>query len=1708
MISASSNGMVFEDQTAAYPSEVYVCSDNNQRKTEIFLNPVKGTVVVPVADRGKAGVTVVAAVSERISESTAPTDLKYILSIKACNTDPTTTLFDPSYASGMLSSSGNWASDVIGTTHGTGRFGDSSQGWSAKSNNQDQWWQIDLSDDNAVVIGVSVKGRGEGCCANQYVKTWKFQYWDGIVWHWVDNGKEFTGQQELTSDTEKHVEINFDAEIITQKIRFRPWSWSAHISARMALRIRGPQCSPELIADLSICKAPNRYKDDRDRCVACDAGKVSTTNNAPLCMNLCAAGTYLLNGECVDMTVNTCPAGQSFGTASGQPIDSEWPFQGSSNNDGICSTCAPGFFKGETAPAACKPCSVGSAAGAGASSCVDCTPGKYNNVATGGVHQCKQCSAGTFGKDAKATSVEQCEGCYSGQYSSVGSSTCLKCPAGKSLKDKTGEALFHDNLDDCVTCAAYSYNPFPGLGSDCFPCLSAKTAGETLCSGCDPGKWKNVDTDSCELCQVGKFSNDRDVSACLVCPIGWYALESRPYIACLACSRGKYGKVVTSVDESACYSCAAGRFSEDFGLEAEERNSQGTIPLSCKGCPKGRWSSTEGIEKESLCESCAPGKYGSSTGGADNRASCTHCAVGRFSETVGAWELNTCTGCPSGFYIGTTGLTYCLPCQPGAHQPGIGFVTCDACAISKYTRDTKATECLDCPLGYATYGKTGSSLCIECAVGEYFLQGYCLPCDKGKYRGIDDDVLVCKFCKAGTFGDRKGNYNCLHCPPGKYQNAGGKTSCKLCAVGMYRHETDIKFATNSSKGNASLSSTIRQVPGSTCDLCPIGRTTNGGKGSYKCALCGAGKYGFGCKNCPVGTFRPVTMNESTAENPLDCFECPTGFFQPSPGQASCSACSPGKAQPQPRSTTCLFCPERTATHPGYFGKDPEMSACHECAEGTQAVEPGSTRCTICMAGTFGRHCSACQPGQYRSPQDTDSTRCQSCPAGYYQPEIFQASCLPCSPGLYQDILGSAECTNCASGQFSHDLRSSACIDCHPGTGTQQNGSAFCIDCARGTYAPEQGNGICLDCEANTFQGEPGMDSCDACPNGQLSKRAASECQLPAIVDPAEFPPPSPPTLSIVSDSRSSSSSTHNNNAVHIHWEYTGARLPDGFYVRLGTTRDFADSRVEPTVNGGDATSTIVVVDAETPLWLLKKPVYLQVSAFMRATDTTMAFQSEWSTVTEPWVLAHSCDDDEYLSTNHTTSPTLWHCRDCPLGASCLGPTIWDDVRPLAGFWRVPWNHSIFERCPFAADCLGYDVEKRLDNQTDSTTDGCILGTEGILCSQCSTGYNRDIATCEKCSKESLGYRVAILAVAAVVVYILFSMCRRRLKTKWRKYRPVYRDFIRICALVVTYSQINTSIPTMIDVPWPPEFVNFVATFNIVNIDIFSLIGVSCVGNFNFFISFAAMSTVPFVIALWAFVDFYSAKRSMIKSLAVMPKQIKKLEEEHALHMLYHVSDVDGQGTIDNVELSKLLIQLGWAASPKVAHHIMEHFHDDGTKEWTDAYGHLVLTEQEFVHSMVGKKMSSLLKEQKVMRVGAKLNKDTGEIIHTKKSRQETMLCDPEHLIRWVNTKRLFAQSLSGATMLALLSHTPVSKKVFQFFHCNNIGGREFLRADYSVECWSLEWWAFSPAVFAILFCFTFGLPGLIAVYLTRHRKNLYSTYVQQHIGWLYEPVSE
>jgi len=126
------------------------------------------------------------------------------------------------------------------------------------------------------------------------------------------------------------------------------------------------------------------------------------------------------------------------------------------------------------------------------------------------------------------------------------------------------------------------------------------------------------------------------------------------------------------------------------------------------------------------------------------------------------------------------------------------------------------------------------------------------------------------------------------------------------------------------------------------------------------------------------------------------------------------------------------------------------------------------------------------------------------------------------------------------------------------------------------------------------------------------------------------------------------------------------------------------------------------------------------------------------------------------------------------------------------------------------------------------------------------------------------------------------------------------------------------------------------------------------------------------------------------------------------------------------------------------------------------------------------------------------------LVAFKLTRKRNVLSNRDELIQWTLRKNIVANSLSGATQLLMLAHTPVSRKVFQYFDCNTMSGRRLLRADYNINCDSVDYFAFMPLVLIVLIFFIIALPGTISFYLWRHRKELYSTSVYQTIGWLYE----
>jgi hypothetical protein len=372
-----------------------------------------------------------------------------------------------------------------------------------------------------------------------------------------------------------------------------------------------------------------------------------------------------------------------------------------------------------------------------------------------------------------------------------------------------------------------------------------------------------------------------------------------------------------------------------------------------------------------------------------------------------------------------------------------------------------------------------------------------------------------------------------------------------------------------------------------------------------------------------------------------------------------------------------------------------------------------------------------------------------------------------------------------------------------------------------------------------------------------------ECELPRL-DPDAVVTPTDVTMRTVAN---------NPYNVQIFWEHdkNAKGVADEFVIDWSTSREFKTNVGTQSIKDGMARNSTITLKWENrplvELHLVEEQVYIRMKAVKEI--KSIPTQSTPTLATIPWILAIECNDDEYLN-NTLTTPQLWSCGDCPNGAYCRGSTAWSDVRPLQGYWRVPWNMEQFERCPFVGDCSGVDPNDPKRRQygangsetNASATDGCIVGTESILCSRCSEGYNRDANICTKCENGSIGIRVGILIAVSLVLLAAFLFIRKKLQRAWRKYRSVYRDVLRIFSIVVTFSQINTSMPSIIEVKWPQMFVDFVSNFNVVNIDLFSVIGVSCVGNFNFYLGFCAMLSLPVGIVFYVVVSLWCHIKSM------------------------------------------------------------------------------------------------------------------------------------------------------------------------------------------------------------------------------------------------------
>ena len=319
----------------------------------------------------------------------------------------------------------------------------------------------------------------------------------------------------------------------------------------------------------------------------------------------------------------------------------------------------------------------------------------------------------------------------------------------------------------------------------------------------------------------------------------------------------------------------------------------------------------------------------------------------------------------------------CTPCLPGEFQDERGKAVCNACPAGQFQENAGQVSCESCKLGKYTGMKTTKSECVDCVPGMAGgdIPGICEPCSKGKI-AADGAMAECTSCGSGQYSSIEGGTTCHICPAGRTTNGEvGYENCNcdscLCEAGTFKNRTEL-HCRKCSRGSFSL-------PGaSSCILCSHGRYSTSGQGAATlrdgCTKCRVGRYApfegtaTGCGICPAGKYAPY-------EAMVECKECPSGYF------ISEQHVKEQKGSHGPR-TSCYQC------ETGKWTRDLLGSTkCFTCESGEEYDEvsrkcrclPGADR--VRQTGQPPFSGCLCKDGQYPQLTDGQLKECSPCPKG-------------------------------------------------------------------------------------------------------------------------------------------------------------------------------------------------------------------------------------------------------------------------------------------------------------------------------------------------------------------------------------------------------------------------------------------------------------------------------------------------------------------------------------------------------------------------------------------------------------------------------------------------------------------------------------------------------------------------------------------------------
>jgi hypothetical protein len=1366
----------------------------------------------------------------------------------------------------------------------------------------------------------------------------------------------------------------------------------------------------------------------------------------------------------------------------------------------VCTSCPGGWYQDEVNSYSCKGCGPGTYGYmSGRSSCFSCHTGKYKRETTyinTYYSSCKYCPTGY---EAPQTKTIKCSQCVAGTYNDqIGlyTTSCKYCQAGYY-----NQLVGSRQSSACIQCSRGKYSDFIGASS-CKPCVKGRFNTNM----------GSADAQSCLPCPAGKSSNIESLMTpndCTDCAKGKYqTLEGS--VECINCGAGRYGVISGGSVESICKDCSP-------GMQQPSVFSQ-----QCYECPVGKYSSEMST---TLCTGCEKGLYSNKT----RSTSCYECPKGRnLVDTSGEAHyhssIKNCSFCPIGTYNPIPGLgTACFSC-PGSNK--VGTRSCNGCDPGKYKKG--AQGCFLCDAGKHTDAMDLPN-CRDCPTGWYASEARpyvrCLPCKRGFFGDIAGAINVnygCKMCSRGRYSAAEslaaevGKIPCTGCPLGRYSTEEGvdkESRCVYCQPGRYSSVLSLSTPTCVRCSEGKFSEKVGCTSNTCCKNCPVGFSQAFNASAF-CIGCRAGTFNTEegkskCKECPRGKFKPALSDKSSL-----CNKCPAGYAQNFTSQAQCSACMPGMTAGVAGSQTCVKCEKGR-----YVGHKASKTPNCKLAPIGKYVSDGSTstipvpegfRASSCVDEN-GAGCQAsfvCVAGKFGALPPTGAP-CNECPIGYFS-SLGWVNCQKCAPGKFASKKSSTVCTSCPIGYVQLAENQPQCSKCELGKSTSMAGSKYCEILFNGTIAP------------------PDLRS--------LRPVDRFSSGLILTVD------------SLIPESVVS---------ILIQWSTSKKfRNTSGEMRELILSKHHVMSR--PIVFNASRSG---------PVW--RSPIYLRASWMLSSGRI-----GRFSEINGYSRVASDCRQ-QYLQTHPNDdlcSPPLdlllkedFHpqCKECPPGGSCNcnyeypgapGILVWN-IAPLQGYWRVPWEPTnstpLFYRCPRPDACLGVSLDDTfnathgwpwpIENENIENSKSCPpnlvpsrckKGTSGPLCSICEQGYNRVQGSCEKCIPATT--RITYLILTLIIFCPLLIYAVRIIRKTRSEIRYALRDANRILLIFVSLSQINVTITEVVNIQWPQNVLKFLDQFSWANIDLVVITGATCEAGVDFRFTFVCMASIPVIIFSLAVAHYFRGTRIIlqrIKSLRKGTEQQKRKEKLLCYVEIFCVVDADHSGKISASEFVDLLKLVGYDnKSGKLTTSIALR----AIQRITGSTFATSLSMNRFVDGMEKGKIvevaDALLgartrRRSSGSRLLDSVSEETGELVPRRKGsifkRRETRnvfhKSDAFSLVLWNHHRKLVTSSFSWAMQFLMLMHTPISRKVFQYLDCAEIGRgdfiRSFVRADYSIPCrhlggeFDLAYLSFLPLVIIVLCGFTILLPFGILAFLIYQRKHLYSPGVHAKIGWLYERMN-